>query len=324
MGYRITDMRSAKLRFGFFGLVWIAVVAPGAKADFVAATLGTAGPSYYAILATGAGLTESLNGPGGTTGNVGIALNGDLALNGSKAGTPEITGNVYFQGTCNFGGSSSSSCPPAGQVSGSVFTNQNVSNPGAMRHVDVDISTANNASTTFNSLAPTQTVAGGQITGSQTIFGAPGVNVIDITNLNLGNGQTLTLNGPAGADFIINDSGNFTLNSGNIVESGGTNSSSVVFNVTSSGNSISASGGLNNESVVNGIILAPSANVQFAPGLDIPEIIAGEINLVSGGQVNGAPPVPEPEYMPLLGAGLAGAIAFVYKKRTSTARSRLN
>ncbi|HEY2906001.1 MAG TPA: hypothetical protein VGJ29_08870 [Vicinamibacterales bacterium] len=49
--------------------------------------------------------------------------------------------------------------------------------------------------------------------------------------LNNGSG-TLTLTGPAGTAFVINDSGNFNLHSGNIKVAGGVGPLDVVYNIT--------------------------------------------------------------------------------------------
>jgi len=123
---------------------------------------------------------------------------------------------------------------------------------------------------------------------------------VDISSLNLGNGQALTLNGPPGSQFVINDSGNFILNSGMINLTGGLTDNDVVFNVTATGNAIQTSGGLNNEAVVNGILLAPNSGVALAPGLINGELIAGgsTIHLVSGASIVDTTPTtvttPEP------------------------------
>ena len=67
------------------------------------------------------------------------------------------------------------------------------------------------ASANYAALTPTQTF--GAITTSQTITGTAGTNVINIASINL-NQAALTLNGPAGSTFIVNVSGNVTLNGG--------------------------------------------------------------------------------------------------------------
>jgi hypothetical protein len=282
----------------------ILAIAPVVKADFVSNTLGTAGPSNWAILETG-GQNVTLNGPGTTNGNVGIASGGDLALNGSAGA--EVNGNVFFRdATANFGGSSA--CTPTCQVTGNVFTNSAL--------VGTAATDAINASTTFAALATTQSVSGNQITGPLTITGTAGLNVIDIANLSLGNGQVLMLKGPAGAEFVINDSGGFTLNSGRIVETGGVAESDVVINLTGSGPNASTSGGLNNESVVDGILLAPHRGIQFSPGQVNGELISGgNISLVSGGNVNGVV-VPEPRHTALFLTGLVALAGLVIRVRS--------
>ena len=85
------------------------------------------------------------------------------------------------------------------------------------------------------------------------LTGGAGINVISISGLNIGS-NTLTINGPQGSEFIINDSGQFSLNAGKIVLTGGVTNSDVVFNVTS-GSDISTAHGLNDESTINGIVL---------------------------------------------------------------------
>lgn len=256
-------------------------LSPSAKADYINMNLGLAGPEYYAVLALAGASDIALNGPGTTQGNVGIS-SGTLSLNGSKG--PEVNGNVILAGGANI----SIGNPP--QVTGSVLTNQNLS----LANTD-----ALSAAAAFNALTPTQTVPGGGINGTTTINGSAGLNVLNISGINLGNGQTLTLNGPAGSEFIINDSGSLVLNSGKILLSGGVSNTDVVFNITSSGNQIQTSGGLNNESVINGIILAPNSGVAMAPGLINGELIAGgsTIHLVSGASVE-LPMTPPPSSVP--------------------------
>jgi len=284
------------------------------RAGFVSDTLGTAGPGNYAILTltpTG-GSDIALNGPGTTNGNVGISSPGNLQLNASNnapVSNTAINGNLYLGNTATVNNTA--------QVSGTVFTNQN----SLLSQANTD---ALNAATAFANLTPTQSVPGGKINGTTTINGGAGVNVVNVSGINLGNGQSLTLNGPAGSQFVVNVSGNLTLNSGTLALSGGLTPSDVVYNFTGNNPSLQSSGGLNNESVANGILLAPKGTVDFAPGLVNGELIANgqHVHLVSGASVNQTPPgnvVPVPPSVVLMGlGGLAFAATLIRGRRRAT------
>ena len=68
----------------------------------------------------------------------------------------------------------------------------------------------------------------GQITTNLIVTGIPGLNVVDLPSFRLNNSSTLTLTGPAGTAFVINDSGDFNLHAGNIQVSGGVGPLDVV------------------------------------------------------------------------------------------------
>jgi hypothetical protein len=145
-----------------------------------------------------------------------------------------------------------------------------------------------------------------------------GVNVIAVNNINLGGNNIVTLHGSAGTEFIINDTGDMTLNSGQILLSGGLTAQDVVFNLSGK---LQTSGGLNNESVITGIVLDTSKNdVHLSPGLIRGELISGgAMEIVSGGQITvpKMPGVPEPSSITLLGLG--GGLVFsglLYRSRS--------
>jgi choice-of-anchor A domain-containing protein len=279
-------------------------VAPAAHADFINDTLASAGPANWAILSTGnASPTDfALNGPGTTTGNVGVGPTGNLQLN-SSIGTA-IVGNVYL--------SSGSTISHPGQVQGTIFT-------GADALLNQAATDAQHAATTFAGLAPTSPITTID-SSTKTIVGSAGVNVLNITDLNL-NGAHLTLSAPAGGQFVINDSGGFVLNSGVIDLAGGLTPSDVVFNLTGSSPGVMSSGG-GNASVLNGILLAENRTIDFSPGLINGEAISDSdhIHFVSGAEVNQVPPspppmVPEPASMLLVGLGLPAFAACAYRSR---------
>ncbi len=306
MGWKSSNGRLVKQAAWAMAAVVTVSSWPVARAGFVEDTLASAGPVNYAILALNGAQDIALNGPGQTQGNVGVS-SGTLSLNGSAG--PEVNGNVYLAAGATI------STGNGTQVTGAVFTNLNLS------RANTD---ATNAAATFAALTPTSNL--GAITGTTTVTGSAGINVIDISNLNLGNGQTLTLNGPAGAQFVINDTGGLTLNSGHINVSGGVTATDVVINVEGTGSQLQTSGGLNNESVINAILLAPHRSIGFAPGLINGELIAGgqSIHLVSGASVITPPTSVVPEIDPGSAASAlallcGGTMVFADRRRLARA-----
>ena len=277
------------------------LLASHATAGTVLTDLGSAGSQNWAILTDSS--NPHMNGPGTTTGNVGV-MNPNAVLSLDSSNAWGINGNVSL----NTGGSVSH---PA-EVNGSILNNQATVLNNALTD-------ATNARATFSGLTATNTTVT-SIAGAMTInsSGLGATNVIDVSTINLGSG-TLTLHGGANDQFIINDAGGLTLTSGHIVLTGGLTASDVVFNVTGD---VSTSGGLNNESIINGIVLAgPKSSIQMSPGQIDGELISlntGDFQIVSGGNVNqpGAAPCPEPASVflissaALLGFGVVGRRRF--------------
>ncbi len=273
-----------------------------ARAGYIVNTLADAGPNSFGILSLTTTAAVQMNNAGTTVGNVGVS-SGVFQLNSGCNKSPlAVQGNVYL-------GNNTRLDQDGGKISGSVFTNQNA----MLGLADSD---ALSAAKTFSALKATQTVPGGKITGSTTLTGVAGINVLDVSGIGLGHGQTLTLAGPAGAQWVINDSGGLLVCSGAIVESGGLTSSDVVFNLT--GHSIlSGSFGLADSSIINGIILAPHAMIGLNGSVVNGEVISGgfAIQLNAGALVNAADPpsstpvTPAPSslvLMSLAAVGLAG------------------
>jgi hypothetical protein len=277
-----------------------------ARADPI--DLGTAGPSNYAVLSIGGG-DVAMNGPGTSVGNVGLASRGKLSLDSSNP--LAIQGNVYL-------GNTASITHPQ-QVAGTIFANQD----SQLNQAATD---ARNASVMANALTATDSTT--SITGSRIIAGNAGVNVLHLTGIDLNGGAILTLSAPAGGTFIINDSGMFNLTGGSkILLAGGVTPTDVLFNVTGSNVQVALNGGSENgmpKAQISGVLLVPNSDINFAPGLDTPEIIGGRnISLVSGSDViDHVKTAPEPASILLLGFGasaLAGYGLLVRRPRSGPA-----
>ena len=295
-----------------------------AYGDSIVAELGAAGPGNYAILGLN-GTSVTLNGPGQTTGNVGVTSPGNIALNSSSP--PAITGNLYLGNTATTSGSAS---PLSSQVSGTIFTNQNATLATAA-------TAAANAETFFNGLAVDQTIA--SVGSGNTTLTAThsGFYVVDVTgNIALGNNDNLILSsgGISGVQFILNVGGDITLNGGNnfsggeIKFAGGLTQNDVLVNLTKTTNNdnFTSSGGSSPDpanpgntlpnAYINGIVLDLNGGIHLSPGQVRGEIIGGgnEINLVSGSQVNALTPTATTVPLPapvIAGGVLIGACGLI-------------
>jgi hypothetical protein len=253
----------------------------GTAANF--AILETSNGNISMANASNAGFVNGNVGvSGGNIGDSGVPIHGNVVLGNAAALNPNVTPNV----------------------TGTVSVNQAA--------LTAAVNSATSASATFAGLAPT--LFNTSITGTTLINLAPGVNVANLSAVNLGNGQTLTLNGPAGSEIILNDTGGVTLNSGHIVLTGGLTANDVVFNLTGT-SGLSTSGGLNNESTLAGVFLALNGQIALSPGALTGEIISGKnIGIASGGSVNGPSVVPLPAALPLFATGL-GALGLLGWRR---------
>ena len=128
--------------------------------------------------------------------------------------------------------------------------------------------------------------------GDVTINGASFTTVIDLNDLILNGGSTLTLSAPKpGWQFIINISGTLAVQGGSkVLVAGATTPPHVVFNVVGPGQDVAMGGGTHNglpTSLLDGIVLATQRNIALSPGWVRPEVIGGGKQLVitSGGLV---------------------------------------
>jgi len=127
--------------------------------------------------------------------------------------------------------------------------------------------------------------------GDITIAASAHVTVVDLTDLVLNGGSTVTLTASQPAKFVINDTGRFVLQGGSrIVVAGALLPVDVLFNVVGTGQDVAMGGGTHNgvpTSQAYGILLALQRNISLSPGLVRPEVIGGgaQIDITSGGQV---------------------------------------
>ena len=171
---------------------------------------------------------------------------------------------------------------------------------------------AQNVSNFASSLAATQSV-GTTISGTTTITGNGGLNVIDVANIT---NAKLTLSGNANDFFVFNVS-NAVMTNQPMTLSGGVSPSNILFNLTGTGTVavFQTSGG----DVSYGTYLATNGGKFQFSNLNLTGRlinIGGDVQFVSGSKI---PAVPEPGTLALVSIG---AIALVCAVRESRRRDR--
>jgi len=117
--------------------------------------------------------------------------------------------------------------------------------------------------------------------GNVAIQGTASQNVLNLTDLVVAGGGTLTLQAPAGGSFILNITGRIHLSGGSkIVVAGDLKASSVLFRVIGTGSDVILSGG----SDLDGIVLAPFRKVVLSGDSTVyGEIAAGGKQILLSG-----------------------------------------
>lgn len=177
-------------------------------------------------------------------------------------------------------------------------------------------------STEASGLTPTQTF--GAITGTQTITGTAGINVINIASLH---NPTLTLSGNADTIFVINVAGLFSTNRAITLQ--GITASQILWNLTGTGTVLQTSGG----NTLYGTFLATNGgDFQFS-SLNLTGALintAGHIQFVSNSRMTIAPfippqtnpEIPEPSTLLMLGTGLLGGGGLLRRKAKARLEAR--
>lgn len=205
--------------------------------------LGTAGPANFAVF--------SMGGPGSllninlatVNGSVGVANPGRI----QESAPSHVNGDIIVGSQVNTAGVHGSH--------GAIIVDDGT--------VTQAVTDANNAANYFASLPITAAVqaqfpSNGEINQDLTVTGTVGLNVVNLSNFRLDNGATLTLTGPAGTGFVINDSGNFNLHSGNIEVGDGVGPLDVVYNITTPNAQVTTMV----PTTAIGVLLAPNSNIN--------------------------------------------------------------
>jgi hypothetical protein len=260
-----------------------------------ALSLGTAGPSNWALLEIGNGVinvdTTNASGNSAIWGNAGIGQNETLTMSGGSL----IHGDLFLGNSAN-----TSFSGGAGVAAGhSTLTNQ-----------DPMLAVARNDA--LNASSAAAALGGTPLTLTAGMTLTPGT--YSLTNFSLAGSQTITLSGAG--DYIFNISGTLNLSgTSQVLLSGGASASNVLYNITGT-----SSAGTSGGSILRGIILAPNADVTIDSGVGstphvglFGEVISGRnITIASG---SGIQAVPEPPVWAMMLTGAASLCAALRFRR---------
>jgi len=278
-----------KMRFtaavGFLvSLSALLIVSPAKAVIPAGLDLGT--DNNFAFIDLGASTLGWNSGP--VAGNVLFGLGLHANLSGGNNGGISNGGLLFHDSTATISGSLQN------PVTESLVPNTTTQGAATI---------AQNVSSFASSLAATQSV-GTTISGTTTITGNGGLNVIDVANIT---NAKLTISGNANDFFVFNVSNAVMTNQPMTLS--GVSADQILFNLTGTGTVFQTSGG----DVSFGTYLATNGGKFQFSNLDLTGRlinIGGDVQLVSGSKI----PVPEPGVLGLFGIG---AIALACARKTS-------
>ena len=319
---------------------FIATVAGGALAlgaSQASASLLSIEASEFAVLGQYSNNQTNFNN-GVITGDIGIGATRSFTISSGS-----VVGNIRFSGASNTSGLTPDPDPGSGTGpfavgGGGTVTGNVVAN-------DSGVTSALNYSNDLSQALGGNPGANLTLTSSQTIDVSSGdlgttaivdgnalgtYRVFDTTSVNLSNSTTLTINGSAADQVVINVTDNNPAFDGSIVLTGGITSDHVLFNMFG-GNytthmngptlTISTSG-----AITTGTFLDPNGGMQINHSVLDGRFFGGDVTnqqIVSGADIV-APPLPDvnvpiPAAAWLFGSGLIGLIGIARRTRPPVA-----
>ena len=250
--------------------------------------------SLFTVLTQGSfnDTNNQFTGPSVITGNVGIGGKGNYSM---SDGT--VNGDIYMNsfGTLTLSGPAKITGKRRGHRTdqGEDGTDQTSTLANALADA-TSLSSAAAALANTSNYAVTQ----GSFTQGQSItISNPANNitingvmnnpfnhpiVLSINTVNLSNGS-LTLSGNANTTFVLNITGNFTINNSNIFATGGLLASHILFNLE--GTAPTTSFNMQQGTTATGVFIAPNRNVDLSGGKIYGRLVTNQLTITSGGQV---------------------------------------